>query len=88
MGFSLETATIRSEAWDSRLRIKVTLLTMLDNIKRLKGGGIDFTQRALIDSIIEDVGLKETITKPVPSKAHVMLLAHKDQPRFALNFDY
>ena len=27
------------------------------NIKRLKGGGIEFTRRALIDSIIADVGL-------------------------------
>ena len=58
------------------------------NIKRLKGGGIEFTQRALIDPIIEDVGLKGTITKPVPEKAHVILLAHKYQPRFTLNFDY
>ncbi len=37
-------------------------------IKRLKGGGIEFTQRALIDSIIEDFGLKGSITKPVLSK--------------------
>ncbi len=58
------------------------------NIKRLKGGGIEFTQQALIDSIIEDVGLKGTITKPVPAKANKMLLAHKDQPIFALDFDY
>ena len=58
------------------------------NIKRLKGGGIEFTQQALIDSIIEDIGLKETITKPLPAKAHIMLLSHKDQPRFALAFDY
>jgi hypothetical protein len=58
------------------------------NIKRLKGGGIEFTQRALIDSIIEDVGLKNTITKPVPAKANIILLPHKDQPRFELDFDY
>ena len=49
------------------------------NIKRLKGGGIEFTQRALIDSIIADVDLKGTTTKPVPAKAHTILLAHKDQ---------
>ena len=48
-------------------------------------GGTEFTQRALIDSIIEDVGLKDTITKPVPAKANIMLLSHKDQPRFELN---
>jgi hypothetical protein len=58
------------------------------NIKQLKGGGIEFTQQALIDSIIEDVGLKDTITKPVPAKANIMLLAHTDQPRFELNCDY
>ena len=58
------------------------------NIKRFKGGGIEFTQQALIDSIIGDVGLKGTIIKPVPAKANKMLLAQKDQPMFALNFDY
>ena len=58
------------------------------NIKRLKGGGIEFTQRALIDSIIAVVGLKGTTTKPVPAKAHTILLSHKDKPKFACNFDY
>ncbi len=58
------------------------------NIKRFKGGGIEFTQQALIDSIIGDVGLKGTIIKQVPAKANKMLLACKDQPMFALNFDY
>ena len=58
------------------------------NIKQLKGGGIELTQRALIDSIIADVGLERANTKKVPAKAHVILLAHKDQPRFALDFDY
>ena len=58
------------------------------NIKRLKGGGIEFTQRALIDSIITDVGLEGTITKPVSAKAHIILLSHKDQLKFTLDFDY
>jgi hypothetical protein len=59
------------------------------NIKRSKGGGIEFTQQgALIDSIIANVGLKGTTTKPVPAKAHTILLAHKDQLEFASNFDY
>ena len=58
------------------------------NIKRLKGGGIKFTQRALIDSIIADVGLDGTITKPAPAKAKFILLAHKNHPRFTLDFDY
>ena len=58
------------------------------NIKHLKGGGIEFTQQALIAPIIANVGLKGTTTKPVPAKAHTILLAHKDQPEFASNFDY
>ena len=58
------------------------------NIKQLKGGGIEFTQQALIDSIITDVVLEGTITKPVPAKAQFILLAHKDQPIFTLDFDY
>jgi hypothetical protein len=58
------------------------------SIKCLKGGGIEFTQQALIDSIIGVFGLKVTIAKPVPAKANKMLLAHKDQPMFALNFEY
>ena len=58
------------------------------NIKQLKGGDIEFTQRVLIDSIIADVELEGTITKPVPAKAQVILLAHKDQPRFTLDFNY
>ena len=58
------------------------------NIKQMKQGGIEFTQRTLIDSIIDDVGLKGTITKPVPAKSHSTLLAHTDQPEFTLNFDY
>ena len=58
------------------------------NIERLKEGGIELTQLALIDSIITDVGLNNTATKPVPTKSHTILLTHKDQPEFALAFDY
>jgi hypothetical protein len=58
------------------------------NIKKLKGGGIEITKQSLIDSIIEDVELKDTITKPVPAKANIILLAHTDQPRCELNCDY
>jgi hypothetical protein len=58
------------------------------SIKRFKGDGIEFTQQALIDSIIGDVGLKGTVTKPVPAKSNKILLSHKDQPIFTLNFDY
>ncbi len=41
-----------------------------DNIKKLKDGSFEFTQRALIDSIIDDVGLKDAKVKPVPEKCH------------------
>ena len=58
------------------------------NIKRLASGGFEFTQRALIEAIINDVGVAGTPSKPVPAKAHVVLLAFKDKPKFTLNFDY
>ena len=58
------------------------------NIKKLASGGFEFTQRALIESIISDVGVAGTPSKPVPAKAHVILTASKDQPKFALSFDY
>ena len=58
------------------------------NIKQMKHRGIGQTQRTLIDSIITNVGLKGTITKPVPAKLHITLLAHKDQSTFSLGFDY
>ncbi len=38
------------------------------NIKKLRDGLYEFTQRALTDSIINDVGLKDTKVKPVPAK--------------------
>jgi hypothetical protein len=38
------------------------------NTKKLKDGSFDFTQRALIVSIINDAGLKDAKVKPVPEK--------------------
>jgi hypothetical protein len=38
------------------------------NIKKLKDGSYEFTQRVLIDSIIDDVGLKDAKVKPVSAK--------------------
>jgi hypothetical protein len=58
------------------------------NIKRLASGGFEFTQQTLIEGIINNVGVAGTPTKPVPAKSHVVLLAFKDKPKFALNFDY
>ena len=58
------------------------------NIKKLKDGSYEFTQRALIDSIISDVGLTDSKTKPVPAKVSLQLHAFKDQPVFNLDFNY
>jgi hypothetical protein len=58
------------------------------NIKKLKDGSYEFTQRALNDSIIDDVGLKDAKVKPVPAKVSLQLHAFKDKPAFDLNFNY
>ncbi len=58
------------------------------NIKKLKDGSYEFTQRALIDSIIKDVGLKDAKVKPVPAKVSLQLHAFKDEPTFNLSFHY
>ena len=46
------------------------------NIKKAKDSSYEFSQRALIDSIIQDVGLTDKKTKPVPAKVAVLLHAH------------
>ena len=58
------------------------------NIKKLRDGTYEFTQRALIDSIIDDVGIKDSNTKPVPAKVSLRLHAFKEEPVFNLNFNY
>jgi hypothetical protein len=58
------------------------------NIKKTKDCSYDFTQRALIDSIIEDVGLKDAKVKPVPAKVPQRFHAFKDEPPFDLEFNY
>jgi hypothetical protein len=58
------------------------------NIKKLKDGSYEFTQQALIDSIINDVGLKDAKVKPVPAKVSLHLHAFKDKHAFNLNFNY
>jgi hypothetical protein len=59
------------------------------NIKKMKDGSYEFTQCALIDSIIEDdVGLKDAKVKHVPAKVSLRLRAFKDEPPFDLNFKY
>jgi hypothetical protein len=58
------------------------------NINKLQDGSFEFTQWALIDSIIEDVGLKDAKIKPVPAKVSLQLHAFKDEPAFDLDFNY
>jgi hypothetical protein len=58
------------------------------NIKKLKDGSYEFTQCALIDSIIKDVGLTDSKAKPVPAKVTLQLHAFKDEPPFDLDFNY
>jgi hypothetical protein len=58
------------------------------NIKKLKDGFYDFTQGALIDSIINDIGLKDTKVKSVSAKVSLQVHAFKDEPAFDLNFNY
>ncbi len=57
-------------------------------IKKLKDGFYEFTQRALIDSIINDTGLEDAKVKPVPTKLSLQLHTFKDEPTFDLNFNY
>ncbi len=58
------------------------------NIKKLKDGSYEVTQQELIDSIIDDVRLKDAKVKPVPAKVSLQLHAFKDKPAFDLNFNY
>jgi hypothetical protein len=58
------------------------------SIKKLQDGSYEFTQHALIDSIIEDDGIKDSKTKPVPAKVSLHLHAFKEEPAFDLNFNY
>ena len=60
------------------------------NIKKAKDGSYDyeFTRSTLIDSFIEDVGLKDAKVKPVPAKVSQRLHAFKDEPPFDLEFNY
>ena len=58
------------------------------NIKRRRDGTYEFTQRALIDAIIDDVRIGDSYTKPVPAKVTLQLHAFRDSPKFQGNFSY
>eukprot|EP00804_Cyclotella_cryptica_P001426 CCRYP_003677-RC/>CCRYP_003677-RC protein AED:0.04 eAED:0.04 QI:0/-1/0/1/-1/1/1/0/367 len=51
-------------------------------ITKHSNGFIEFTQRALIDAIINDINIGNAYTKPVPAKATQQLHAFKDSLRF------
>ena len=60
-------------------------------ITKHSNGYFELTQRALIDSIINDVNIGDAYTKPVPAKASMQLHAYKDSPKFSdcdFNFNY
>ena len=52
-------------------------------ITKHSNGYFEFTQRALIDSIINDVNIGDAYTKPVPAKTSMQLHACKDSPKFS-----
>eukprot|EP00804_Cyclotella_cryptica_P006045 CCRYP_000281-RA/>CCRYP_000281-RA protein AED:0.43 eAED:0.50 QI:0/-1/0/1/-1/1/1/0/92 len=56
------------------------------NIRKTGDGTYKFTQRALIDAIIDDVNIGDSDTKPVPAKVTLQLHAFQDSPKFQGNF--
>ncbi|KAL7481443.1 hypothetical protein ACHAW6_007124 [Cyclotella cf. meneghiniana] len=59
------------------------------NIKQLPDGLYKFSQRTLIDSIMDDVGLTlQDFTKPVPAKCTLQLHAFQDSPPFHEEWNY
>ena len=60
------------------------------NKQKHDDGPYEFTQCALIDSVIEDVGLSYTkaATKPIPAAVQKPLHAFKDFPSFRNDFNY
>jgi hypothetical protein len=54
----------------------------------LKDGFYEVTQCALINSIMNDIGLKDAKVKSVPVKVSLRLHTLKDNPPFNLDFNY
>eukprot|EP00804_Cyclotella_cryptica_P014952 CCRYP_000571-RA/>CCRYP_000571-RA protein AED:0.37 eAED:0.62 QI:0/-1/0/1/-1/0/1/0/105 len=64
------------------LKTKVIQLTMLESTSRKRAdGNYKFTQRALIDAIIDDINIGDSYTKPVPAKVTLQLHAIRDSPK-------
>ena len=58
------------------------------NIKQIKDGSIGLSQRALINTIIQDGDLQDSKVKAVLAKVNKHLHAHLDKSPFYLNFNY
>ncbi len=58
------------------------------SMKKHSDGFYELTQCALIDSIIEDAGISNSKTKPVPAKVSLQLHAFKNEQVFDLDFNY
>jgi hypothetical protein len=58
------------------------------SIKKHCNGFYEFTQGALIDSIIKDAGISNSKTKPVPAKVFLQLHAFKNEQVFDIDFNY
>ena len=58
------------------------------NIRSNRDGTYEFTQRALIDTIIDDVNIGNSYTKPVLAKVSLQLHAFRDSPKFEGNLNY
>ena len=58
------------------------------NIKKLHDSTYEFTQHALIDSIIDGIDTRIFYTKPVSMKVSLQLHAFKDSPKFDKKFNY
>jgi len=57
-------------------------------IKRLRDGSLELSQRALIDTIIDDAKLNDAKVKRVPAKVKEHLHAHLNKPPYALDMSY
>jgi hypothetical protein len=57
-------------------------------IKKLCNGSYEFIQSAMIYSIIENVGISDSKTKPVTAKVSLQLHAYKNEQDLDLNFTY
>ena len=85
---SFETPSAKSKIWDSIFKTKVIHWLCLCQHQETERWSYEFTQHTLINSIIEDIGIKDAKVKPVPVKVSQRLHAFKDEPSFGLDFNF